>query len=126
MATEPAGNRETLSPAVRKAMTENHVEPTSIQGTGRDGQILKGDVLAALERGATTAGQALAPAAAPAPAVARAPVAPADKAREERVRMTKLRQTIARRLKELQNSCCHAHHLQRGGHEWHHECPLAL
>ena len=85
-------------------MTENHVDPASIQGTGRDGQILKGDVLAALERGATTGGQALAPAAAPAPAMARAPVAPADKAREERVRMTKLRQTIARRLKESQNS----------------------
>jgi 2-oxoglutarate dehydrogenase E2 component (dihydrolipoamide succinyltransferase) len=98
----PADGRETLSPAVRKAVTENNVDPAAVQGTGRGGQLLKGDVLAAIERGQAAA-QVIAPAPA-APTLARPPVAPADKAREERVRMTKLRQTIARRLKESQNS----------------------
>jgi 2-oxoglutarate dehydrogenase E2 component (dihydrolipoamide succinyltransferase) len=102
-ASAPSAARETLSPAVRKAATESNIDPATIRGTGRDGQVLKADVLAAIERGASAA-QALAPAAAPAPAVARAPSAPADRAREERVRMTKLRQTIARRLKESQNT----------------------
>jgi 2-oxoglutarate dehydrogenase E2 component (dihydrolipoamide succinyltransferase) len=93
--------RETLSPAVRKAVTENNIDPATIQGSGKGGQILKGDVLAAIERGAN----ASAPVAqAPAPAITRAPGRPADQAREERVRMTKLRQTIARRLKESQNT----------------------
>jgi 2-oxoglutarate dehydrogenase E2 component (dihydrolipoamide succinyltransferase) len=102
-ASAPVAGRETLSPAVRKAVTESNIDPATIRGTGRDGQVLKADVLAAIERGASAA-QALAPAAAPAPAVARAPSAPTDRAREERVRMTKLRQTIARRLKESQNT----------------------
>src|ERR671929_69527 len=62
-------------------------------------RVPKGDVLAAV-----ASGMAAAPAAAPAPAQARAPSAPDDAAREERVRMTKLRQTIARRLKEAQNT----------------------
>ncbi len=97
---------ETLSPAVRKAVVENNLDPSAIEGTGKDGRLLKGDVLAALE-----AGSALARAPSPTPsAPTRAPVsarppAPAtDQAREERVRMTKLRQTIARRLKESQNT----------------------
>jgi 2-oxoglutarate dehydrogenase E2 component (dihydrolipoamide succinyltransferase) len=104
-AAAPASARDTLSPAVRKSVTENNIDPASVQGSGKDGQLLKGDVLAAIERGATAA-RAPVPqqAAAPAPAVARAPVAPQDRSREERVRMTKLRQTIARRLKESQNS----------------------
>lgn len=89
----PASNVTPLSPAVRKAVVENNVDPSSITGSGKDGRILKGDVLATLNSGSTT----------PAP-VARAPVQPRDSAREERVRMTKLRQTIARRLKESQNS----------------------
>ncbi|MEJ2123666.1 MAG: 2-oxoglutarate dehydrogenase complex dihydrolipoyllysine-residue succinyltransferase [Alphaproteobacteria bacterium] len=87
------------SPAVRKAVTENHLDASTIPGSGKNGRILKGDVLSALERPVT----APTPASAPAPA-ARAPVAPAYAAREERVRMTKLRQTIARRLKEAQNT----------------------
>jgi 2-oxoglutarate dehydrogenase E2 component (dihydrolipoamide succinyltransferase) len=102
--SQPSGGRETLSPAVRKVVTENNIDPASIEGSGRDGQILKGDVLAALQGSVAAAGQAIAPAAAPAPAIARPPAAPHDKAREERVRMTKLRQTIARRLKEAQNT----------------------
>jgi 2-oxoglutarate dehydrogenase E2 component (dihydrolipoamide succinyltransferase) len=94
---------ETLSPAVRKAVTENHLDPAGIEGSGKDGRILKGDVLAALEAGSALA-RTPAPSQAPAPVAARAPAQPLDKAREERVRMTKLRQTIARRLKESQNA----------------------
>ncbi len=93
---------ETLSPAVRKAVVENNVDPSTIEGTGKDGRILKGDVQAALEAG-TSLARSPAPAA-PAPAAARPPARQEDKAREERVRMTKLRQTIARRLKESQNT----------------------
>jgi 2-oxoglutarate dehydrogenase E2 component (dihydrolipoamide succinyltransferase) len=102
---EAGSNRETLSPAVRKAVTENNVDPAAVQGSGKGGQLLKGDVLAALQGGAAarTPAPTPAPVAPPAPAQARA-VAPGDKAREERVRMTKLRQTIARRLKESQNT----------------------
>jgi 2-oxoglutarate dehydrogenase E2 component (dihydrolipoamide succinyltransferase) len=106
-ASAPSANRETLSPAVRKAVTENHVDPASVQGSGKGGQILKGDVLAALQSSGAAARAPVPQApnpAAPAPTVVRAPVAPADKSREERVRMTKLRQTIARRLKESQNT----------------------
>ncbi len=90
---------QTLSPAVRKAVTENKLEPASIEGTGKDGRILKGDVLAALDSGAAPARVQV-----PSPAISRPSVRPADGAREERVRMTKLRQTIARRLKESQNN----------------------
>ena len=89
-----------LSPAVRKLVEENNVDPAAIAGTGKDGRLLKGDVLAALEKG--TPAPASAPA--PAPVQARAPAAPDDGAREERVRMTRLRQTIARRLKEAQDT----------------------
>jgi len=96
---QPAeGSSENLSPAVRKAVTENNLDPSQIEGTGKDGRILKGDVLAALESGGATA-RAPAPAQKP-----REPSRPEDKAREERVRMTRLRQTIARRLKESQNT----------------------
>ena len=103
--------RETLSPAVRKAVTENNVDPASIQGSGKGGQLLKGDVLAALQQQGGNSAPVSAPApsvpaptTAPMPSVARAPALPGDKSREERVRMTKLRQTIARRLKESQNN----------------------
>ena len=101
-----------LSPAVQKLITENRLDPASIKGTGKDGRITKGDVLKVIEGG----GAAPAPAAAepvtlttPAvsaepPAAARGPVAVEDEVREERVRMTKLRQTIARRLKDSQNT----------------------
>ncbi|MCA3587550.1 MAG: 2-oxo acid dehydrogenase subunit E2, partial [Methylocystis sp.] len=85
------------APAAAKMMAETGVSVDS--GSGKRGQVLKEDVLAALAKG-----PAAAPAPAPAPAAARAPSAPDDASREERVKMTKLRQTIARRLKESQNT----------------------
>ncbi len=78
-----------LSPAVRKAVVENNLNPVEIPGSGKDGRITKGDVIATLEK----------PAPAPVPAAPR--VAGGS---EERVKMTRLRQTITRRLKEAQNS----------------------
>jgi 2-oxoglutarate dehydrogenase E2 component (dihydrolipoamide succinyltransferase) len=80
---------------VRKLAAESGVDPAAVAGTGKDGRVTKGDMLAAIS--------SVAPAPA-APAVARAPSPPPDSAREERVRMTRLRQTIARRLKEAQNT----------------------
>ena len=95
--TEPAKAAEqTLSPAVRKMVEENKVDTSAVAGTGKDGRLTKGDVIAHLEKPAA--------AAAPAPAAARAPSAPADASREERVKMSRLRLTIARRLKDAQNT----------------------
>ncbi|MCR6658865.1 MAG: 2-oxoglutarate dehydrogenase complex dihydrolipoyllysine-residue succinyltransferase [Asticcacaulis sp.] len=88
-----------LSPAVQRIVSETGLDPNSVSGTGKDGRITKGDALAALS---TPAPAASAPVPAP---VATAPVAPrATGPREERVKMTRLRQTIARRLKESQNT----------------------
>ena len=105
-AAEPAN--ATLSPAVRKLVDENNIDPATITGSGKDGRLTKGDVLAHLEAAKTTLVSAPAPASAPAvtPAPAPAPsVAPGDDSEgEERVRMTRLRQTIARRLKDAQNT----------------------
>jgi len=89
----------TLSPAVRRAVLEHGVDPSRIHGTGRDGRITKDDVLAAAkEKSAPPA-----PAAAPTPTPAPVATASGDR-REERVRMTRLRQTIASRLKDAQNT----------------------
>jgi len=88
---------QTLSPAVRRAVLEHGIDPSSVQGTGRDGRLTKEDVLAAAKAKDGGAGAALT-ATAPAPA----PSAPSGERREERVRMTRLRQTIARRLKSAQ------------------------
>ncbi|GGG46118.1 2-oxoglutarate dehydrogenase complex dihydrolipoyllysine-residue succinyltransferase [Chelatococcus composti] len=85
-------------PAVRRIAEETGVSPASVAGTGKDGRVTKGDMLAAVAAGAA------APQAPAAPAQIRAPSAPDDAAREERVRMTKLRQTIARRLKDAQQT----------------------
>ena len=86
-----------LSPAVRRAVLEHGIDPSSVKGTGKDGRLTKEDVVAA----------AAAKSAAPAPAVAAAP-APAPAAAggrgEERVKMTRLRQTVARRLKDAQDT----------------------
>jgi 2-oxoglutarate dehydrogenase E2 component (dihydrolipoamide succinyltransferase) len=102
------------APAARKLMEEKGISADQVDGSGKRGQILKGDVLAAGARAAATPAPA-APQAAPAP-VSYAPVVPAtpvqlrapsvpnDAAREERVKMTRLRQTIARRLKDAQNT----------------------
>ena len=95
----------TLSPAVRRAVLEYHVDPTKIKGTGKDGRLTKDDVIAAAESQKSAPAQAAAqPPEAKAPAVpAKAPVAAGDR-REERVKMSRLRQTIAKRLKEAQNT----------------------
>jgi len=99
----------TLSPAVRRAVLEYHVDPSSIRGTGKDGRLTKDDVIAAAQgKGAPSAPapQAkAAPASAPAALAPQAkPAAVSGERREERVKMTRLRQTIARRLKEAQNT----------------------
>jgi len=84
------------APSAAKIAAENRIDLGAVAGSGRRGQVLKGDVLAP------------APAVAPAPAPVSVPpprvTTPDDGAREERVRMTKLRQTIARRLKDAQNT----------------------
>jgi 2-oxoglutarate dehydrogenase E2 component (dihydrolipoamide succinyltransferase) len=90
-----------LSPSVQRIVTESGVSAAAIPGTGRDGRITKGDALAAVA-GQTASPVAAAAALTPAPAPA-APPRPTG-AREERVRMTRLRQTIARRLKDAQNT----------------------
>ncbi|MCV2888056.1 2-oxoglutarate dehydrogenase complex dihydrolipoyllysine-residue succinyltransferase [Ruegeria aquimaris] len=90
------------APSAEKAMAEAGISPAQVTGTGRDGRIMKEDVAAAVA--AAAAAPAAAPAA-PAPATApRAPTLAEDAAREERVRMTRLRQTIAKRLKDAQNT----------------------
>ena len=119
------GPNLTLSPAVRRIVLEHHLDPSKIKGTGKDGRLTKDDVLAA----AAEAPKADAPAQISAPAEgthqsstlmgpkagAQAPQNPAPPTRawtpasagerkEERVRMTRLRQTVARRLKEAQNT----------------------
>ena len=100
----PAAGRRPLSPAVRKLVAENDLDAAAIPATGKDGRITKGDVLKVVEGGGAAAP---APAAAPEPAPApkQAPFGPRPHAeREERVRMSRLRQRIAERLKEAQNT----------------------
>jgi 2-oxoglutarate dehydrogenase E2 component (dihydrolipoamide succinyltransferase) len=96
--SDKGGDAPHLSPSVQRIVTEKNLDPKAIEGSGKDGRILKGDALAAAD----------APKAAPAAATAPAPAAPsaprATGPREERVKMTRLRQTIARRLKESQNT----------------------
>lgn len=93
----PSDTPAALSPSVRRAVLEHGVDPATVKGTGKDGRLTKDDVVAA----------AATPAAAPAPSEP-LPVAPSVAAatgrKEERVRMTRLRQTIAKRLKEAQNT----------------------
>ena len=88
------------APSAKKLMAEQGIARDAVEGTGRDGRVMKEDVLRAIAQPAA----APAPAPAPVPAAPRAPVPAADAAREERVKMTRLRQTIARRLKEAQNT----------------------
>lgn len=92
-----AGGYQILSPAVRRLIEDHDLDSTSITGTGKDGRLTKGDVLSAIDAGtAKVKGTASAPSA---DAGSGAP-----SRREERVRMTRLRQTIARRLKDAQNT----------------------
>jgi 2-oxoglutarate dehydrogenase E2 component (dihydrolipoamide succinyltransferase) len=101
----------TLSPAVRRAVLEYHVDPTKIKGSGKDGRLTKDDVIAAAEAQKTSTpaqAEAQAPQAkAPAPEAKAPPPgprpSPGDR-KEERVKMSRLRQTIAKRLKDAQNT----------------------
>ncbi len=93
----PVAPEKDNGPAVGRIAAESGVDPARVQGSGKDGRVTKGDMLAAVATGGASAP-------APAPAQARAPAPADDASREERVRMTKLRQTIARRLKDAQNT----------------------
>jgi 2-oxoglutarate dehydrogenase E2 component (dihydrolipoamide succinyltransferase) len=86
------------APSAAKIAAERGIDTSAVAGSGKRGQVLKGDALA------FSPPSAAAPAREPSPAQARAPSPPEDAPREERVRMTKLRQTIARRLKEAQST----------------------
>ena len=114
---EPAGADDdhitTLSPAVRRAVLEYHVDPTKIRGSGKDGRLTKDDVIAAAQaQKEAVPAKAAPPSSLVTPAKAGAqPTADLgsrlrgnDKRKEERVKMSRLRQTIARRLKEAQNT----------------------
>jgi 2-oxoglutarate dehydrogenase E2 component (dihydrolipoamide succinyltransferase) len=101
VAPAAADSPAALSPSVRRAVLEHGVDPATVRGTGKDGRITKDDVIAA----AATPVAPPAPAPAPSPEPQLAPsVAAASGRKEERVRMTRLRQTIAKRLKEAQNT----------------------
>lgn len=89
------------APSVRKLSAETGVDASTVPGSGKDGRVTKGDMLAAIERAASAPTPVNQPAAA---VQVRAPSPADDAAREERVKMTRLRQTIARRLKDVQNT----------------------
>lgn len=96
---KPATKAADSGPAVSRLAAESGVDPSKVAASGKDGRVTKGDMLAAI-----ATGPAVAAAAPAAPVQVRAPSAPDDASREERVKMTKLRQTIARRLKEAQTN----------------------
>jgi 2-oxoglutarate dehydrogenase E2 component (dihydrolipoamide succinyltransferase) len=102
-AAEPPARRRDVedAPSAQKLMADKGLGRGQVIGSGRDGRIMKEDVLAVISRPAPA--PAPAPVAEPSP-IPRAPVPAEDAAREERVKMTRLRQTIARRLKEAQNT----------------------
>jgi 2-oxoglutarate dehydrogenase E2 component (dihydrolipoamide succinyltransferase) len=90
-----------LAPSVRKISAESGIDAATVPGSGKDGRVTKGDMLAAIEKAAAAPTPVNQPAAA---VQVRAPSPADDAAREERVKMTRLRQTIARRLKDVQNT----------------------
>jgi 2-oxoglutarate dehydrogenase E2 component (dihydrolipoamide succinyltransferase) len=90
-----------LAPSVRKISAESGIDAATVPGSGKDGRVTKGDMLAAIEKAASAPTPIHQPAAA---VQVRAPSPADDAAREERVKMTRLRQTIARRLKDVQNT----------------------
>ncbi|MDE1935671.1 2-oxoglutarate dehydrogenase complex dihydrolipoyllysine-residue succinyltransferase [Bradyrhizobium sp.] len=90
-----------LAPSVRKLSAESGVDASTVPGSGKDGRVTKGDMLAAIEKAASAPTPVNQPAAA---VQVRAPSPADDAAREERVKLTRLRQTIARRLKDVQNT----------------------
>jgi 2-oxoglutarate dehydrogenase E2 component (dihydrolipoamide succinyltransferase) len=93
---QPKSDGGQQAPSVRRLGAESGVDPSSVSGSGKDGRVTKGDMLAAIERGPAVSAQPV--------AQMRAPSVADDAAREERVKMTRLRQTIARRLKDAQNT----------------------
>ena len=99
---------QTLSPAVRRAVLEHGVDPSTIKGTGKDGRLTKEDVIAAA-KAKQDGGSAPA-------AASGVPAAGAGERREERVKMTRMRQTIAKRLKGAQGQCSTADDVQRCRH----------
>ncbi|MGM5029355.1 2-oxoglutarate dehydrogenase complex dihydrolipoyllysine-residue succinyltransferase [Tardiphaga sp. 862_B3_N4_1] len=90
-----------LAPSVRKISVESGIDAATVPGSGKDGRVTKGDMLAAIEKAASAPTPINQSAAA---VQVRAPSPADDAAREERVKMTRLRQTIARRLKDVQNT----------------------
>src|SRR6202521_1684657 len=90
-----------LAPSVRRISAESGIDAATVTGSGKDGRVTKGDMLAAIEKAASAPTPVNQPAAA---VQVRAPSPADDAAREERVKMTRLRQTIARRLKDVQNT----------------------
>ena len=102
-APSPASSDHPLSPAVRRLVEENNLNPTAIRGTGVDGRLTKADVLAHM-KGAPAAASPQAAAPAVTAAAPRQQPRAEDAAREERVPMSKLRQVIATRLKTAQNT----------------------
>ena len=90
-----------LAPSVRRISAESGIDAATVPGSGKDGRVTKGDMLAAIEKAASAPTPIHQPAAA---VQVRAPSPADDAAREERVKMTRLRQTIARRLKDVQNT----------------------
>src|SRR5258707_4041762 len=90
-----------LAPSVRNPSAESGIDAATVPGPGKDGRVTKGDMLAAIEKAASAPTPVNQPAAS---VQVRAPSPADDAAREERVKMTRLRQTIARRLKEVQNT----------------------
>src|SRR6195952_1563489 len=90
-----------LAPSVRKLSTESGIDAATVPGSGKDGRVTKGDMLAAIEKAASAPTPVNQPAAA---VQVRSPSPADDAAREERVKMTRLRLTIARRLKDVQNT----------------------
>jgi 2-oxoglutarate dehydrogenase E2 component (dihydrolipoamide succinyltransferase) len=98
-APAPSGKDVEDAPAAKKLMAEQGVSRDAVTATGRDGRVMKEDVLKSLAGAAPPAAPSV-----PTPPAQRAPVAASDAAREERVKMTRLRQTIAKRLKDSQNT----------------------
>ena len=101
---KPAAAAMPAAPAAAKIAADNNLNLANVSGSGVRGQVLKGDVLSALATHAPAPAPAPTPAPASVPAMMRAASPVDDASREERIKMTKLRQTIARRLKEAQNT----------------------
>ena len=100
--TSGSSDSITMSPAVRRAVLEHGVDPTTIKGTGKDGRLTKEDVLAAAKNKSTSSASSQTPS--PSPAPAPAPAVTCSGRNTERVKMTRMRQTIAKRLKGAQDN----------------------